>query len=357
MTKLSTPQPARHAAPIVKAQRLAYLLFERPDLDKAATFLTDFGLQIAQRTDAEMYLRASGPHPFCYVIRKAPEARFVGLGFEVETLQDLERLSRESGASAITASPHLGGGQMVSLRDPSGFTVEVLHGQQRVDALPHREPLVWNVNEQHTRINDTQRPPMSPPEVLRLGHVVLEVAQYQATCAWYTRTLGMIPSDVQVLPDGEPIVTFMRLDLGDTPADHHTLAIGQGLMPSYSHSAYEMVDTDAIGVGQKLLRDKGWKHAWGIGRHILGSQIFDYWSDPWGDKHEHYCDGDLFTADRPMEVHEVSPQAMSQWGQRMPKSFTKPKLSFRLIKGLIHSLRTSPDLTVRKLITLSKLFS
>src|SRR5208283_3006890 len=26
-----------------------------------------------------------------------------------------------------------------------------------------------------------------------------------------------------------------------------------------------------------------------LGRHIPGSQIFDYWKDPWGDKPEHYC--------------------------------------------------------------------
>ena len=66
---------------------------------------------------------------------------------------------------------------------------------------------------------------------------------------------------------------------------------------------------DAVGMGQRVLRDRGWKHAWGIGRHILGSQIFDYWQDPWGDKHEHYCDGDLFTADQPTGVHPVSREA------------------------------------------------
>jgi hypothetical protein len=126
---------------------------------------------------------------------------------------------------------------------------------------------------------------------------VLELADYQETCAWYTQHFGFIPSDVQVLPDGSPAVAFMRLDLGDKPADHHTLALAQGFVPKYSHSAYELVDADAVGMGHRLLREKGWTHAWGLGRHILGSQIFDYWQDPWGDKHEHYCDGDLFTAD------------------------------------------------------------
>jgi hypothetical protein len=32
----------------------------------------------------------------------------------------------------------------------------------------------------------------------------------------------------------------------------------------------------------------------GCGRHLLGSRIFDYWRDSWGQKHEYYTDGDLF---------------------------------------------------------------
>lgn len=192
--------------------------------------------------------------------------------------------------------------------------------------------------------------------MLRLGHVAIEVADFQVTCGWYTQHFGFIPSDVQVLPDDSPAVVFLRLDLGDTPADHHTMAMAQGFMPKYSHSAYELVDADAVGMGQRILRERGWKHAWGIGRHILGSQIFDYWQDPWGNKHEHYCDGDVFTADAPMGVHPVSREAMSQWGQIMPSSFTRPTLSPSDLKALMHHLRHSPDLTLRKLMTLAKLF-
>ena len=31
---------------------------------------------------------------------------------------------------------------------------------------------------------------------------------------------------------------------------------------------------------------------WGIGRHLLGSQVYDYWADPWGRVHEHWADTD-----------------------------------------------------------------
>jgi catechol 2,3-dioxygenase-like lactoylglutathione lyase family enzyme len=356
MPVLATKQPARHPAPTAKAQRLAHLIFERPDLDEAARFLTDFGLTVSHRDADTLYLRAADPAPYCYRIHRAEQARFLGFGLEVSHLDDLNRLSQLGAASKIEASQHPSGGQQVRLRDPSGFIVEVIHGQAPGLPLPHRPALQFNFALEHVRVNGTQRPPVASPEVLRLGHVVLEVADYQATCAWYTQHLGFIPSDVQVLPDGTPIVTFMRLDRGETPADHHTLAIAQGFMATYSHSAYELVDADAVGMGQRVLRERGWNHSWGIGRHILGSQIFDYWQDPWGDKHEHYCDGDLFTSAQPTGVHLVSPEAMAQWGQRMPKSFTRPKLSLASLRALIRNLRRSPDLSLRKLITLMRLF-
>ncbi|MBB5411358.1 catechol 2,3-dioxygenase-like lactoylglutathione lyase family enzyme [Paraburkholderia sp. MM5496-R1] len=354
---LTTVQPARHPRPTTKASALAYLIFDRPDLAKAEQFLNDFGLRTVSRDSERMFLRGTGAAPFCYVARKAAKARFVGFGLRVNSRADLEALSRVPGASDVESSKWPGGGYRVGLVDPSGFRVDAIFGQAPASALPHRPPLPLNSVDAAVRINGTQRPPVGAPDVIRLGHVVLELADFQQTCAWYTQHFGFIPSDVQVLPDGSPAVTFMRLDLGTTPADHHSLALAQGFAPLYSHSAYEVVDADAVGMGQRVLREQGWTHAWGIGRHILGSQVFDYWQDPWGDKHEHYCDGDLFTEDAPLGVHAVSREAMSQWGPTMPRSFTKPRFTPASVAALIRNLRHSPDVTVEKLKTLAKLFA
>lgn len=356
MVQLTTQQPARHTKPVTKASSLAYVIFERPDLSLAEQYLADFGLTLQSKDADHVYMQAKGGAAYCYRVHCGSKARFVGFGFTVTSIESLEALAGLPEASEIRDSSHPGGGKIVSLRDPSGFVVEAIFGQSEVEGGTIREPLPLNLGKQTPRINETQRPPVTPPEILKLGHIVIEVADFQITSAWYTEHFGLIPSDVQVLPDGSPAVCFFRLDLGDTPADHHTLAMAQGFMACYSHSAYEVVDADAIGMGQRVLREKGWQHAWGMGRHILGSQIFDYWSDPWGSKHEHYCDGDLFTTDRPTGVHAVSREAMSQWGQPMPRSFTKPKINFAALRELVKNLRRSPDLNVKKLITLSKLF-
>ena len=355
-TTLVTRQPVRHLKPTVKAQALAHLIFERPDLELAERFLTDFGLRVAQRHTDSLYLRGTSNAAYCYRVHRAEKSRFLGFGLTLSSRADLEKISRLPGASPIELADAPGGGEKVCITDPSGFLVEAVFGQTPVETISRRPALPLNLVDTTARINGTQRPPITPPEVIKLGHLVIEVADFQATCAWYTENFGFIPSDVQLLPDGSPAVVFLRLDLGDTPADHHTLAMAQGFMATYSHSAYEVVDADAVGVGQRILRERGWRHAWGIGRHILGSQIFDYWQDPWGDKHEHYCDGDLFTADQPTGLHSVSPEAMSQWGQRMPRSFTKPVINFTNLRILLRNLKRSPDLTWRKLVMLARLF-
>lgn len=358
MPKLSTPEPVRHPDPTVRARRLAYLTWERPDIDRAEAFLTAFGLRVTDRTPTSLYLRGTAAAPYCYVIHKAPKARFVGFALELSSREDLERVAKTvPGAGPVVALDGPCGGEVVRLTDPSGFRVDAVHGQRPYAAMPRRAPLTqFNTADASPRVDDTQRVPVGVPAVVKLGHVVLELADFQATCGWYTRHFGFIPSDVQVLPDGAPVVTFMRLNLGDTPADHHTLALAQGLVAGYSHSAFELDDADAVGMGQRILREKGYRHAWGLGRHILGSQIFDYWQDPWGDKHEHYSDGDVFTAAVPTGCHEVSREAMAQWGPPLPRDFTRPKLGIGMLVALLRNLRRSPDLSLRKAVQLARLF-
>ena len=75
MVQLTTPQPARHPSPTVKARKLAYLVFERPDLDKAERFLTDFGLHVALRSTQEVYLRAADASRWASGAIQAPSTR------------------------------------------------------------------------------------------------------------------------------------------------------------------------------------------------------------------------------------------------------------------------------------------
>ena len=55
-----------------------------------------------------------------------------------------------------------------------------------------------------------------------------------------------------------------------------------------------------------------------MGRHIKGSQIFDYWKDPFGNELEHWTDGDLFTAADPPQKQTMQALLSVQWGSPHP---------------------------------------
>jgi len=106
---------------------------------------------------------------------------------------------------------------------------------------------------------------------------------------------------------------FMRCDYGPEYVDHHTVLINDRGKPVMAHVAYEVEDWNDLVVGHYHLSDKGHTHAFGMGRHILGSQLFDYWEDPWGRQHEHWTDGDLLNDDTLAGKYPLQTARDVQW--------------------------------------------
>jgi hypothetical protein len=190
----------RSVAPIVKAAQLLFVHFERPNLEQAQQYLRDFGLIVAESNENELFMRGTGPQPYIYRVTKGPNARFLGLGFSVATVDDLRKLAKAFGKT-IQSAQTPGGGFVVRLQDPEGVAVDVLHGFIASKELPLRAAIPHNAPNQIVRVNDTQRPTLEPPQVTKLGHLVLEVPDFDLSARWYMDTLGFIPSDVMCLPD------------------------------------------------------------------------------------------------------------------------------------------------------------
>jgi hypothetical protein len=74
----------------IKLVKLAHMRYQHPDLHEITTFLKDFGMQIAKKTDNEIWYRGYGPDQYVYYARKGPKA-FLGGAFEVESYEDLEK--------------------------------------------------------------------------------------------------------------------------------------------------------------------------------------------------------------------------------------------------------------------------
>lgn len=343
----------RAADPAVRVRDLALLEFAGPDSDKAWSFFTGFGLSGRREDDGTLLFSAEAGAPVAVVYRPAPHAEFSGPTFAVKDPADLERLARRTGADAPAPLDLPGAPSGVCLTDPNGITVKVAWFEDWRELPDCGQAPAMNRGDDRPRVNAPLRPGRSPSRVLRLGHMVLGTPKWEETARFYIDSFGLIPSDVQCLQDGRPAIAFLRCDRGDDPADHHTFVVGRLPVVDFEHAAFEVPDLDEVGMGGEALRDGGFRRAWGIGRHILGSQIFDYWYGPDGRKFEHFADGDLFDAGHPTQYHAMSMAALAQWGPPLPAAFLRPRLGWREVWHLLRNLFGKSGFGLRELKLMS----
>lgn len=302
---------------VIRIEDIAYVRFRAPDLAAMQAFLDDFGLTVAPADEQRLFMRGAGPSPFVHATELGPPG-FAGFGLRAESMSDLESLAAAEGVPVEPlAAP--GGGFVVALTDPDGNRVEVVAGQAAPDSqgFEPREP--WNGSEHRARLRRRKRISDGPATVWRLGHCVLNVADFRASETWYKTKFGFITSDEIALSPAFSIGAFLRCDRGDTPTDHHTLFLLQSPRgPGFNHAAFEVRDLDDLMRGHQHLAAAGRAQEWGVGRHLLGSQVFDYWRDPWGHTLEHWTDGDLFTAADGSNIATLPDLLKVQWGPNAP---------------------------------------
>jgi hypothetical protein len=348
----------RSRNPVIKVNDLAWLEFEKPELVRAEAFAHAFGFATVLRTATELQLRGTDPGAPCVIIRRGLTTRFSGMAFQAQDEADLLRLANATGASTRPL-PDTIGGQTVDLVDPSGIPVHVVAGTHLLDRLPTQTAHTLNFGRELNRVNAAQRPPRTPARVQRLGHVVLQSTKYVAALDWYLHNLGMIVSDFLFFPgqrDRGPTMSFIRCDRGSMPADHHTLAMALGPSNRYIHSAYQVSDLDALAAGGEYLKDHGYQRSWGIGRHIQGSQIFDYWRDPDGFMVEHFADGDMFDNTLEPGWAPFTASGLAQWGPPATSDFlgTSPRHVRGEARAMLSAVRGDNEFDIHCLIGLLK---
>lgn len=157
-------------------------------------------------------------------------------------------------------------------------------------------------------IGQYQRFRQGPAMVHKLGHYGYLTTMFDEDIEFYTTYFNFVPSDILYEEADSQIDTlvFMHLDKGKEYVDHHTLFFARVQNPDSAltesrhrlhHCSFEVDDFDTQLLGHEYLLQKGYTPVWGVGRHILGSQIFDYWKDPSGFTVEHYADGDVVNVD------------------------------------------------------------
>ena len=334
----------RSSDPVIKAQRLAYAIFQRPDMDKAERFFCDFGLLVEYRTADALYFRGRSEKNIILIVQRGPHD-LIGLGM-LATKADLQKLSEQEGLAIQQRGAPLGG-SFVSLTDPDGLNVQICCGLDSLSSITRKfQSPAWNSSSAKERVSSPVRVEIQTHLVEKLGHSVIGVARIKDTAEWYQDMLGLIVSDFQfIVDDPLPVIAFMRFDTGETPSDHHSIGIASIIETGHVHSAFEMDSLEQIGIGGEWMREQNYRHSWGIGRHILGSQIFDYWREPDGDLFEHYSDGDIFTSSQTAGYHMMTSKAQHQWGPKQTKEFTGEDKPWNMIKALARRIPTDDDMS------------
>lgn len=317
----------------VQLVRLAHVYFEHPDLETFARFAMDFGLVEVARKGNTIYFRGYGKDPYVYVASTGGKGKpqFLGPAFVARDQENFDKAARIPGAIVKDLDDAPGGGKMVTIPRPNDTFMHIIYGQKERDIDPTDAAVAshsqgqFNTPFDKPRQNRSQTCQEGPAVVHKLGHFGYVCKEFDEEVDFYTSNFNIIHSDILWHPKlaGIDVLTFMRLDLGKEYSDHHVMFL-QRAPPEVKrtylhHTSYEVADFDTQLIGHDWLAKRGWKSVWGVGRHILGSQIFDYWQDSSGFKMEHYSDGDVVNEDSPTGRQVAG--ALSVWGPEIPKDF------------------------------------
>ncbi|KAF5002933.1 hypothetical protein FDECE_10488 [Fusarium decemcellulare] len=287
----------------IRLVELNHCRYQHADIPKITEFLNDFGMHIVKETAQMIWWKGYGTHP--YEASKLPGAS------QIKWLDD---------------SP--GGGNLVTIIDPDDFPVNLIYGQVQDKEVEANIPpeLILNYETKKQRLGAYQRFTQGPAAVYRIGHFGICIENFARSFDFYIRTFNLVPSDI-VYADGDSgridCAAFFHLDRGEEFTDHHTFFLGQSSRRRIHHTSFEVHDFDTQLLGHRWLEKKGYKTMWGVGRHLLGSQIFDYWWDTSGFMIEHYADGDVVNNTTKVGKASISDDAMSVWGPDRPIGWIK----------------------------------
>ena len=307
---------------LIKVRDLAYGRLRAPDLDVMEEFLVHFGMVRAARTPSALYMRGTDPFHHIHITEKG-DPGFVGFAYRAASEDDLRRVASAPGASGVEQIDEPGGGRRVRLKEPNGYQIEIVHGIETPPTIPVARAPMNTGPEPLRRAGTLMRLGKAPAPIKRIGHGVLGTPKVRETVQWFRETLGFIGSDDVYAGDRQNIIgSFNRCDCGDDYVDHHTLFCVMNERAGLNHMSFEVPDVDAVFMDHEYLTKLGkYEHMWGVGRHLLGSQVYDYWCDPWGRVHEQWADTDRLNARSGSNLLPANEALVSQWGEDPPQRF------------------------------------
>jgi catechol 2,3-dioxygenase-like lactoylglutathione lyase family enzyme len=299
---------------------VSHTTFAHVEIEKVRAFYLDFGLVISHETPDRIYFRGAGPRPYLYVVVKGDHPKLVSVSFEAESEAALVACAERFNAP-IEQIDTPWGGKLVATRDPDGNRIEIVWGIPALDPLPVRNALLLNSVCEPVRLGRFPVMKPAPPPIFHLCHVVQQSPEPKTLIDWYVTQLAAYPSDVLLGEESRPVGAFMRFPRGDQYVPHHNVAVFEGPATGVQHVCFETLDLDALQLGHRYLRDKGYHASWGPVRHVLGGAISDYWHDPSGFRAEHVTDSDYLNNESATQYSPAGEDSLMTWGPGLPGGF------------------------------------
>ena len=281
---------------------LQYVALGIPELKTGVDFYEAFGLETVERPD-HVAMRCFGRDQDQIVLLETGQKRKLhhfSLGTSEAGLKEIARRLESQGIARLDA-PYAGAPDGLWFRDPEGSLVNVQVAEAAPCADGAASPIV-NRPGATRRLAARGCPPFDmQPRPRRMGHFIVFAKDVIAQSNFYCETLGFRLSDR--IADG--YAAFMRT-AGD--CDHHVLAMLKSAAPGFHHASFEMPGIDEAEVAATRLFSKGYRHAWGPGRHGVGSNYFHYFRDPWNGMAEYFHDMDYIPEKAAWEPQEWTKQ-------------------------------------------------
>ena len=286
--------------------------FTVPDLAEAERFYTCFGLDV-RRDGERLLLRTFGhPHVWAHVLEGGERKRlqYVAYGIHAE---DVETFAERIAAQGRAGEPHpLAQEPGLWLRDPDGLALQLVVAPKVSPSAPSvpRPPVAVAPGQ-------GQASPRSRLGTVRpryLSHILQFTPDVLGMLAFCSSMLGLRLSD----RSGD-VIAFLHTPHG---SDHHLVAFAKSDGPGLHHSSWDVPGLDEVGQGMDQMRSAGYGDGWGVGRHVLGSNYFNYVQDPWGSFCEYSAGIDHVPAglDWPAADHPAE-DALFVWGPAVPTHF------------------------------------
>ena len=304
--------PSSRRTGILAVHSVNRFVFSVPDLAVAHKFYATFGLDVREQADRLDLFSFGHSHAWASIFQAGDrkQLQYVSYGIFAED----EAAFRERIAQlGIGIAPHpLGDKAGIWLRDPDGTAIQLVVASKVSPSGP--SPAIAPEVTPRGKGAAPSRSQVRPVRPRHLSHILQFTPDVTGMVAFCKAVLGLRLSD-----HSGDIIAFTHTPHG---CDHHLVAFAKSHAPGLHHSSWDVAGVEEVGRGAEQMRNAGWGQGWGVGRHVLGSNYFNYVRDPWGSFCEYSSDIDFIPADLDWPSADHPPEdSLYVWGPALPADF------------------------------------